>query len=134
MPGSRTTPGSTDARDTAAAGVAFRVWNHVGAQDETFAAQWLAYAFPYRRFTCVLADADARLGANVDRYSFIAADLHRLLLAGLPAHSKFLCPARLPKWACENPPAGRSAANGGHFVDVKQQNLSVARIWKKRRS
>ena len=26
------------------------------------------------------------LGANVDRYSFIAMDLHHLLLAGLPAH------------------------------------------------
>ena len=26
------------------------------------------------------------LGANVGRYSFIATDFHRLLLAGLPAH------------------------------------------------
>ena len=31
----------------------------------------------------VLADANARLGADVDRYSFTVADLHRLLLAGL---------------------------------------------------
>ena len=29
----------------------------------------------------------ARLGADVDRYSFIVVDLHHLLLAGLPAHS-----------------------------------------------
>jgi hypothetical protein len=29
----------------------------------------------------------ARLGADVDRYSFIAVDFHHLLLAGLPAHS-----------------------------------------------
>jgi hypothetical protein len=29
-----------------------------------------------------LADADARLGADADRYSFIVADLHLLLLAG----------------------------------------------------
>jgi hypothetical protein len=28
----------------------------------------------------------ARLRADVDRYSFIAVDLHHLLLAGLPAH------------------------------------------------
>jgi hypothetical protein len=28
----------------------------------------------------------ARLGADVDRYSFIAVDLHHLLLADLPAH------------------------------------------------
>src|SRR5438132_1312870 len=30
---------------------------------------------------------DARLGADVDRYSFTVVDLHHLLLAGLPAHS-----------------------------------------------
>src|SRR5208283_2166781 len=29
---------------------------------------------------------DARLGADVVRYSFIVVDLHHLLLAGLPAH------------------------------------------------
>jgi hypothetical protein len=52
-----------------------------------FAAQWLAYALPYRRFVAALTDVNARLGADVDRYSFIATDLHRLLLAGLPAHS-----------------------------------------------
>ena len=54
----------------------------------SFAAQWLAYALPYRRFAPVLADDGARLGANVDRYSFIVVDFHHLLLAGLPAHAK----------------------------------------------
>ena len=49
-------------------------------------AQWLAYALPYRRFVAVLADVNARLGADVGRYSFIVVDLHHLLLAGLPAH------------------------------------------------
>ena len=47
-----------------------------------FAAQWLAYALPCRRFADTLAEADARLGADVDRYSFIAVDLHHLLFAG----------------------------------------------------
>ena len=51
----------------------------------TLAAQWLAYVFPCRRFADILADACARRGADVARYTFIAADLHRLLLAGLPA-------------------------------------------------
>src|SRR2546423_2746128 len=51
-----------------------------------FAAQWLAYALPYRRFVAVLANANARLGVDVDRYTFIVVDLHHLLLAGLPAH------------------------------------------------
>ena len=41
---------------------------------------------PCRRFADILADACARLGADVGRYSFIAVDLHPLLLAGLPAH------------------------------------------------
>ena len=48
---------------------------------------------PCRRFADVLADACARLGADVDRYSFIEVDLHHKLLAGLPAHSLALRPA-----------------------------------------
>src|SRR6202043_62690 len=48
---------------------------------------------PCRRFADVLADACARLGADVDRYSFIAVDFHHILLAGLPAHSLALRPA-----------------------------------------
>jgi hypothetical protein len=66
--------------------VAFRTRNGVGTRGLAFAAQWLAYALPYRRFVAVLADTNARLGADVDRYSFIVVDLHHLLLAGLPAH------------------------------------------------
>lgn len=50
------------------------------------AAQWLACTFPYRRFADILADACARLGADVVSYSFIVVDLHHLRLAGLPAH------------------------------------------------
>ena len=87
MPGSSTTPGRPGARDVAPSRVAFRPLNGVGTQDrKTIAAQWLAYAFPYRRFVVALAGGNARLGADVDRYSFIAVDLHHLLLAGLPAH------------------------------------------------
>jgi hypothetical protein len=55
--------------------------------DVDFAAQWLAYAIPYRRFADTLTDACARLGADVVCYSFIVTDFHRLLLAGLPAHA-----------------------------------------------
>jgi hypothetical protein len=55
-------------------------------RSKAFAAQWLAYTFPCRRFAPGLAADDARLGADVGRYSFIAVDLHHLLLAGLPAH------------------------------------------------
>jgi hypothetical protein len=68
--------------------------NGVGTRDHNdFAARWLAYMLPCRRFADVLADACARLGADVDRYSFIAVDFHHILLAGLPAHSLALRPA-----------------------------------------
>jgi hypothetical protein len=87
MPGSSTTPGRPGARDSAPGRVAFRPLNGVGAQDrKTVAARWLAYALPYRRFAPALTSSDARLGADVDCYSFIVMDLHHLLLAGLPAH------------------------------------------------
>jgi hypothetical protein len=85
MPGSPTTPSRSEARAVAPVRVAFRSVNGVGARDMPFAAQWLAYALPCRRFAHVLANIDARLGADVDRYSFIAVDFHHLLLAGLPA-------------------------------------------------
>jgi hypothetical protein len=87
MPVSSTTPGRSGARDHAPDRVAFRLVDSVGTQiKDIFEAQWLAYAFPYRRFADALADACARLGADVVRYSFIAVDLHHILLAGLPAH------------------------------------------------
>ena len=39
---------------------------------------------PCRRFAGTLTGTDARLGADVVRYSFIAVDSHHLLLASLP--------------------------------------------------
>jgi hypothetical protein len=64
-----------------------RYTDSVGTREQfSIAAQWLACTYPYRRFTCILTNARARLGADVVRYSFIAVDLHHLLLAGLPAH------------------------------------------------
>ena len=88
MPGSPTTPGRPGARTHAPVRVAFRDLKRVGARNKApFAAQWLAYALPCRRFACTLTNAGARLRADVDRYAFIVSDSHRLLLAGLPAHS-----------------------------------------------
>jgi hypothetical protein len=65
-----------------------------------FAAPWLAYALPYRRFVGVLTDANARLGADVDRYTFIVVDLHHLLLAGLPAHFESSHPSQAVRSLC----------------------------------
>ena len=94
MPGSKTTPGLAGACNDAPASVAFRGVNNVGTRVyNAFAAQWLAYTLPYRRFADVLADACARIGGDVDCYSFIAVDFHHILLAGLPAHSLALRPA-----------------------------------------
>ena len=53
-----------------------------------FAAQWLAYALPCRRFADTLTDARARLGADVVRYSFIVVDLHHLLFAGFDRRTR----------------------------------------------
>ena len=87
MPGSLTTPGHPSARVGALGYVAFRYTDSVGTRDKfPVAAQWLACTFPCRRFADILANVCARLGADVVRYSFIAVDLHHLLLAGLPAH------------------------------------------------
>src|SRR5438270_12759988 len=94
MPGSQTTPGPTGARNNAPADFAFRQVNNVGTRiDNGFAAQWLAYTLPYRRFADVLAEDCARIGGDVDCYSFIAVDSHHILLASLPAHSLALRPA-----------------------------------------
>ena len=87
MPGSPTTPGRPSARVGALGHIAFRYTDSVGTRDQfSIAAQWLACTFPCRRFADILADACARLGADVVRFSFIVVDLHHLLLAGLPAH------------------------------------------------
>jgi hypothetical protein len=87
MPGSSTTPSRPSACDDALGHVAFRYTDSVGTRNQfSIAAQWLACTSPYRRFADILAEACARLGANAVRYSFIAVDLHHLLLAGLPAH------------------------------------------------
>ena len=85
MPGSATTQDRPCARDLAHRRFAFRVSDRVGVPIVNFVAQWLAYASPYRRFVPGLAADNARLGADVVRYTFVVADLHHLLLAGLPA-------------------------------------------------
>jgi hypothetical protein len=66
MPGSQTAPGRAGARNSAPVHIAFHNEYSVGARFSlTFAAQWLAYAIPCRRFADALADNCARLGADV---------------------------------------------------------------------
>ncbi len=129
MPGSQTTPGPTGARNNASADFAFRQVNNVGTRvDNDFAAQWLAYTLPYRRFADVLADACARIGGDVDCYSFIAVDFHHILLASLPAHLLALRPAhsrshqirdRYPG-ASGSLPAGAVAGRGLHPLETRR--------------
>jgi len=65
MPGSPTTPDHRGTRDRAPVRVAFRDLKRVGARETTsYAAQWLAYALPCRRFVPTLASDDARLGGR----------------------------------------------------------------------
>ena len=92
MPGSSTTPGRLDARFHAPTRVAFRIRNGVGTRDKNLCeAQWLACVLLYRRFAAALTGDCARLEADVVSYSFIVSDLHRLLVAGLPAHCERFC-------------------------------------------
>ena len=63
MPGSPTAPGRPGACNGAPVRIAFHQQNCVGTQiDVAFAAQWLAYAIPCRRFANTLAGDGARLG------------------------------------------------------------------------
>jgi len=80
------------ARNNAPVHVAFRENEHVGTRNfKAFAALWLAYALPCRRFVVTLADANARLGANADCYSFIAVELAPPTLAGFYRRTHFSC-------------------------------------------
>ena len=92
MPGSQTTPSSAGTRNIAPADFAFRQVNNVGTRIYNgFAARWLAYTLPHRRFADVLTDACARIRGDVDCYSFIAVDFHHILLAGFSrrTHSRY---------------------------------------------
>ena len=84
MPGSATTPGRVLALSQPSV-LSSALSTASASGISLFAVQWLAYALPCRRFARALAITHARLGADVDRYSFIAMDFHHLVLAGLPA-------------------------------------------------
>jgi len=106
MPGSATTPGRSGTRTSAPVRVAFRLLDSVSAWvDESLAPQWMACTLPCRPFADTLADACARLGADVVCYSFIAIDLHHLPLTGLPAHPEY-------------PPTESVPAHDGRWPDV----------------
>ena len=75
----------------------FSARNGVSTRDMNLCgAQRLAYVLLCRRFAAALAGDSARLEVDVDRYSFIVSDLHRLLIGGLPAHCERLW--TLPNW------------------------------------
>jgi hypothetical protein len=66
MPGSTTALGRAGTRNNVPVHIAFHQQYGVGTQNVVdFAAQWLAYAIPYRRFADALTDTCARLGADV---------------------------------------------------------------------
>src|SRR6516225_1943678 len=89
MPGSLTTPGRMGTRAIVLMRVAFHNCNSVSTRNQkSYAAQWLAYALPYRRFACTLTGTCARLGADAGRYAFIVRDSHPLLLAGFTGAQK----------------------------------------------
>jgi hypothetical protein len=80
-------------------------------------AQWLAYVLLCRRFAAAFAGDRARLGVDVDRYSFIVSDLHRLLVAGLPAHCERV-------WTL--PPVPRLRGMGRPSLVFQKENPALA--------
>jgi len=125
MPGSSTTPGRVDARFHAPTRVAFRIRNGVGTRDKNlYEAQWLACVLLYRRFAAALTGVCARLEADVVSYSFIVSDLHRLLVAGLPAHCErfWTLPARI-KMARKTPYRAAEQSGRDQTSFSPQQNI-----------
>jgi len=125
MPGSSTTPGRSDLAMVRPKRVAFRARNSVGTRGLAFAAPWLAYALPYRRFVGVLTDANARLGADVDRYTFIVVDLHHLLLVGLPAHFESYMPSQAVQPLCRPCRLQESVTRRRTFSDQPEISSSL---------
>ena len=110
--------------------MAFHIRNCVGTRDDrSFAVQWLACALPCRRFAGALADVCARLGADVDRYSFTVRDLHPLLLAGLPAHSENLHNSGLTHRSKNTPYSMTSSASESRLSEIlTPSDLAVFRL------
>ena len=82
MPGSSTTPGHPHARDSAYGHVAFRVVERVSGKFEFSRLDGWPARTPTDASPASSRKVSARLGADAGRYSFIAVDLHHLLLAG----------------------------------------------------
>jgi hypothetical protein len=109
--------------------LAFRASEHVGTRYYLiFAAQWLAYALPCRRFADTLAGANARPGAGADRYSFTVVDLHHLLSAGFAGAPKVKKNAS-PEPSASDPKRSLVAGNGDGekcpFPDLTGHSIMV---------
>ena len=87
--------------------------------------QGTPYALPYRRFVGVLTDANARLGADVDRYTFIVVDLHHLLLVGLPAHFESYMPSQAVQPLCRPCRLQESVTRRRTFSDQPEISSSL---------
>jgi len=81
MPGSSTAPGRSDLAMVRPKRVAFRARNSVGTRGFAFAAQWLA-PMPSPTDASSPSLRTPAHGAG----SFVVVELHRILLAGPPAH------------------------------------------------
>ena len=127
---SSTTPGHPGTRAHAPVCIAFHLRNSVSTRDmNLYGAQWLAYVLPYRRFAAALTDDRARLGANVDRYSFIVSDFAPTTRCRSPAHceklwtlSKFTVPqGEIVEYDCLVP--SRRECLGAMAADVAGPTL-----------
>ena len=97
-----------------------RIRNGVGTRDKNlYEAQWLACVLLYRRFAAALTGDCARLEADVVSYSFIVSELHRRLVAGLPAHCERFWTLRHQRGDRENQRPRHEAKRSNNLVGVR---------------
>ena len=88
-PGSLTTPSLASTRIIALAAVVLRYTWSVSALDNLpFLAQYSTRIFPGQHLDVALTSDTARLGADMDRCSFIARNFRRLPLGVFPEHTE----------------------------------------------
>ena len=115
MPGSPTALGWAGTCNNVPVHIAFRNEYSVGARFSlTFAAQWLAYAIPCRRFASALTDACARLGADVDWSGRIEARTGLRMMPTSPRSPLSFRTAGFPQYGW------KAGLSGGAFPSYSQ--------------
>jgi transposase len=129
-PGSLTARGPSTTRGSAAAGVAFHVFDRVGTPNTLITRLHSpACTCPYRCFATPSRVVDARLGVTVGRYPFGVELFHLLLHAGfIPALSKDHMPVSSPFLIVLSDPERRELSRRARSTRTPHRDRIRARI------